>query len=86
MKLPRDVSGAQLIKALRVLGYEVSRQRGSHIRVTTQRNGEHHEAVPNHNPIKPGSLPGIIKSIAAHHRMRPEELLRVLDLQARESG
>jgi predicted RNA binding protein YcfA (HicA-like mRNA interferase family) len=80
MKLPRDVSGAQLIKALRVLGYEVSRQRGSHIRVTTQRDGEHHEAVPNHSPIKPGLLSGIIKSIAAHHRMKPEDLLHLLDL------
>jgi hypothetical protein len=68
MKLPRDVSAAQLIKALRVLGYEVTRQRGSHIRVTTQRDGEHHEAV--------------LKSVAAHHRMQRDELLRLLDLQA----
>lgn len=80
MRLPRDVSGAQLIKALRVLGYEVSRQRGSHIRITTQRNGEHHEAVPNHHPIKPGLLSGILKGIAAHHQMSPEDLLRLLDL------
>lgn len=80
MKLPRDVSGPQLIKALRVLGYEVSRQRGSHIRITTLRDGEHHEVVPNHNPIKPGSLSGILKSIATHHRMPPEDLLQLLDL------
>jgi len=37
MKLPRDVSGPDLVKALRVLGYAVDRQRGSHVRVTTQR-------------------------------------------------
>ena len=37
MKLPRDVSGAKLGKALRVLGYERTRQRGSHMRYTTQR-------------------------------------------------
>ncbi|MEI9898245.1 MAG: type II toxin-antitoxin system HicA family toxin [Chthoniobacter sp.] len=80
MKLPRDVSGAQLIKALRVLGYEVTRQRGSHIRVTTQRDGQHHEAIPNHSPIKPGLLSGILKSTASHHRMQPEELLLLLDL------
>ena len=80
MKLPRDVSAPQLIKALRKLGYEVSRQRGSHIRITTQRDGEHHEAVPNHDPIKPGLLSAILKSVAAHHRMQPEELLRLLDL------
>ncbi len=56
MKLPRDVSGAELVKALRQLGYEVTRQRGSHVRVTTQRGGEHHEVVPSHTPIKVGTL------------------------------
>jgi len=35
MKLPRNVNGFDLAKALRVLGYEVTRQKGSHIRVTT---------------------------------------------------
>ena len=80
MKLPRDVSGAQLVKALRVLGYEVTRQRGSHMRVTTQRGGEHHEAIPNHDPIKPGLLSSILKSVATHHRMTVEELLHSLEL------
>ena len=46
MKLPRDVDGAKLAKALHVLGYEVTRQRGSHIRLTTERDGENHEVVP----------------------------------------
>jgi predicted RNA binding protein YcfA (HicA-like mRNA interferase family) len=80
MKLPRDVSGAQLIKALRVLGYQQDRQRGSHVRVTTQRDGEHHEAIPNHNPIKVGTLSGILKSIAAHHKVSVDELVRLLGL------
>ncbi len=80
MKLPRDVSASQLIKALRKLGYEVSRQRGSHLRITTLRDGQHHEAVPNHDPLKPGLLSAILKSIASHHRMQPEELLRLRDL------
>ena len=35
MKLPRDVSGPELVNALRVLGYVLDRQRGSHVRVTT---------------------------------------------------
>lgn len=39
MKLPRDVSADALVKALRVLGYAVTRQKGSHIRVTTQLGG-----------------------------------------------
>ena len=80
MKLPRDISGAVLIKALRRLGYVVDRQRGSHVRVTTQEGGEHHEAIPNHNPIRTGTLSGILKSIAAHQKMTVEELVRKLEL------
>jgi len=80
MKLPRDLSGASLIKALRVLGYAVDRQKGSHIRVTTQQEGEHHEVVPSHDPIKVGTLSGILKSVAAHHKLTVDELLRKLDL------
>jgi predicted RNA binding protein YcfA (HicA-like mRNA interferase family) len=80
MRLPRDVSGPELVKALRKLGYECTRRKGSHIRVTTQQYGEHHEAIPDHNPIKIGTLGGILKSIAAHHRMSVEELLNTLEL------
>ncbi len=50
MKLPRNVSGATLQASLRRLGYETVRQRGSHVRVTTQLNGEHHEVILMHNP------------------------------------
>jgi predicted RNA binding protein YcfA (HicA-like mRNA interferase family) len=38
MKLPRDLSGEALAKALERLGYTVDRQTGSHIRLTTQEN------------------------------------------------
>jgi predicted RNA binding protein YcfA (HicA-like mRNA interferase family) len=42
MKIPRDLSGQDLIKSLKKLGYEVDRQVGSHIRLTTSLNGTHH--------------------------------------------
>jgi predicted RNA binding protein YcfA (HicA-like mRNA interferase family) len=80
MKIPRDVDGPRLVKALRVLGYVVDRQKGSHIRVTTQQDGENHEVVPHHHPIKTGTLSGILKRIATHHGLTAEELLRKLDL------
>ena len=51
MKLPRNVSGATLQASLRRLGYDTVRQRGSHVRITTQINGEHHEVIPLHTPI-----------------------------------
>jgi predicted RNA binding protein YcfA (HicA-like mRNA interferase family) len=80
VKLPRDVSGSELVKALRALGYAVDRQKGSHIRVTTQRDGEHHEVVPNHSPIKIGTLSTLLKSVAAHHKLTVEDLVRQLGL------
>lgn len=80
MKIPRNVYGADLVKALRVLGYEVQRQRGSHITMTTTLNGPSKEVIPNHHPIKTGTLSGILKSIAVHHNLTVEELLKKLDL------
>ena len=80
MRLPRDVSGPRLVAALRRLGYEAVRRRGSHVRVTTQLNGEHHEVVPMHRPIKVKTLSGILKSVAQHHDLSVEELINELDL------
>jgi len=80
MKLPRDVEGPRLVKALAVLGYEASRHRGPHIRVTTQRDGENHEGFPYQAPIKTGTLSSILKHIAAHHRVTVEQVLEMLEL------
>jgi predicted RNA binding protein YcfA (HicA-like mRNA interferase family) len=74
MKLPRDLSGIEFVKLLSVLGYEVTRQTGSHIRLTTQINGEHHITIPNHNPIKVGTLSNILSEIADHFKLSKEEL------------
>jgi predicted RNA binding protein YcfA (HicA-like mRNA interferase family) len=78
VKLPRDLSGQELVKALERLGYEVSRQTGSHIRLTTQRNGEHHITVPAHDPIKIGTLNAILRDVADHADLSREELLEEL--------
>ena len=80
MRLPRDVSGATLQAALRRLGYDTVRQRGSHVRITTQINEEHHEVVPLHTAIRAKTLSGILKSVARHHELTVEEPLRELDL------
>ena len=81
MRLPRDVSGASLVTALRRLGYKRVRQRGSHVRVTTQEGGEHHEVIPLHDPVRAKTLSSILKSIARHHGIGVEELLRRLDMR-----
>ena len=48
MRLPRDISGYELAKLLSKYGYTVTRQTGSHIRLTTQQKGEHHVTIPAH--------------------------------------
>ena len=79
MKTPRDLSGAELAKALRKLGYTVTRQSGLHLRITTQEGGEHHEVIPNHSPIKIGTLKSILRNVAFHQRISVPELIRLLD-------
>jgi predicted RNA binding protein YcfA (HicA-like mRNA interferase family) len=73
-----DLSAQELVKALEHLGYEVSRQTGSHIRITTRRNGEHHVTIPAHDPIKVDTLNAILRDIADHADLRREELLEEL--------
>jgi predicted RNA binding protein YcfA (HicA-like mRNA interferase family) len=80
VKIPRDCNGAELVHALRRLGYETQRQSGSHIQMTTQRGGEHHVSIPNHRPLKVGLLHGVLKDIAAHHGMTVAELLHELGI------
>ena len=67
MRLPRNLSGAVLIKGLRKLSYEATRQTGSHVRLTTQRNGEHHITIPLHDPLRAGTLAAILGEGARHH-------------------
>ena len=80
MKLPRNVDAARLIQSLRKLDYEVIRQSGSHIRLQTFRNGQHHETIPRHQPMKAGTLNSILRNIAQHHGMSRDEVLKLLDL------
>ena len=78
MKLPRDISGNDLAKPLSRLGYEISHQTGSHIRLTTQHGGEHNITVPSHDYLRVGILSAILRDIAEHHQMSRDELLNLL--------
>ncbi len=80
MRLPRDVSGQRLADALRVLGYSPSRQRGDHLRLTTDQNGQHHISIPLHDALRIGTLSGILADVAAHHALTRDELLQRLSL------
>ncbi len=70
-----------MAKALRVPGYDRVRQDGSHIRLTPAVNGTHHVTIPNHKPLKLGTLlGGVLKPVAAHHNLTLEELLAKISL------
>lgn len=78
MKLPRSVCGAELTRALKRLGYEVTRQTGSHIRLTLNQPRPYHITVPNHDPIKVGTLAAIVSDVSAQLDIPREELVRKL--------
>jgi predicted RNA binding protein YcfA (HicA-like mRNA interferase family) len=80
MTMPREVGCPRLVNALCVLGYEATRQNASHVRVTTHRDDLNHEVIPYDQTIRPATLSGILKHVAAHHGMSVNDLLKMLSL------
>ncbi len=80
MKLPRNISGRELAKALRALDYHIVRQRGSHMMLASPRNGTHQIVIPDHRSLKVGTLGQLVSDIAKHHGMTKEELIERLGL------
>jgi predicted RNA binding protein YcfA (HicA-like mRNA interferase family) len=79
MKLPRDVSGEQILKKLEKIGYKKTKQTGSHMKLTKEFDiGEHHITIPNHNPIKVGTLNNIIKDLSENLKLSRDEIFRIL--------
>ncbi len=78
MKLPRDLSGAELAHALNRVGYRVTRQSGSPMRLTADSPTQHHITIPPHDPLKAGTLGAIRADVAAHLGIGRDELLRRL--------
>jgi predicted RNA binding protein YcfA (HicA-like mRNA interferase family) len=67
LKLPRDLSGQQLAQLLRRHGYEITRQTGSHLRLTSRIKGtEHHLTIPTHDALRVGTLGAILADVAAY--------------------
>ena len=75
MKLPRDLSGAAFASLLRRYGYEITRQTGSHARLTsTAKGNEHHVTVPLHRSLRVGTLSGMLADVAFYLEMGKEQL------------
>ena len=78
MRLPRDLSGSDLAQALHKLGYSITRQTGSHLRLTTHEHGEHHLTIPQHTPLRIGTLSAILANVATHFETSRDDLLERL--------
>ncbi len=78
MKLPREISGGELAKLLKTYGYKITRQTGSHIRLTTTEKDEHHITIPDHKYLKIGTLSSILKDIAIHFKIDKGDLIKEL--------
>ena len=74
MRLPRDLTGAQLVRALAKLGYQATRQTGSHVRLTCQLPAQHHITVPLHDPLPIGTLAAMLSDVAQAHGLTRDEL------------
>ncbi len=57
MKLPRDLSGSEVVKALERRGFTVARQSGSHVRLT---KADKRVTVPLHRSLAVGTLQSIL--------------------------
>lgn len=75
MKLPRDLSGGNLIAALKRLGYRQTRQTGSHVRMTVSSPRQGHLTVPLTKAIPAGTLLALVKDAAAQLETTVEEVV-----------
>jgi predicted RNA binding protein YcfA (HicA-like mRNA interferase family) len=78
MRLPRDLGGDQLAVLLRRYGYEVTRRTGSHMRLNTMQEGEHHVTIPRQGSLRVGTLSAILSDIAEHLGIPKQALLEAL--------
>ena len=76
MKLPRDISGNDLAVRLEKYGYRVTRQTGSHMRLSTDVKGKHHITIPKHEFLSVGTLSAILRDVAGHLEMDKRELIK----------
>ncbi len=80
MRLPRSLSGTELGVLLgRHYGYVLTRQRGSHLRLTSNYRGyQHRVTIPRHDPLRVGTLSEILNDVASYLGTSRDDLAREL--------
>ena len=76
MKIPRDLSGRKIVKALcKHWDYRQVHQEGSHIIVQTDMPSHQRIPVPVRNPVRIGTLNSILRLVAAHKGVDKQAVL-----------
>ena len=79
MKIPRDLSGRELVRALcKHWDYRVVNQVGSHVILQTETPGHQRISVPDHSPLRVGTLNAILRQVAEHKGITREDILDTL--------
>ena len=78
MKRPRDLSARELIKLLKPFGYTVTRQTGSHLRLSTEQNGQHHITFPSKRNLTIGKINAVIWDLVRHFGIPRQEVVAKL--------
>ncbi len=78
MKRPRDLSARELVQKLKPLGYRVTRQVGSHMRLTTEVNGQHHLTIPAHSRLTIGKVNAVLWELVRHFKRPRAELVELI--------
>jgi len=79
MKIPRDIKGTHLADILcRQWDYEVVHQQGSHIILETELPHHQRISIPNHNPLRLGTLNNILRSISRHKGVTKTDIINTL--------
>ena len=80
MKLPRNLSGAELVACLcKHWSYGKVHQTGSHIILETELPGHQRLPVPNHSALRIGTLNSIFRLVSTHKGVSKSDILESLN-------
>ena len=80
MKIPRNLKGSDLVATLcRSWDYHIVHQQGSHIILETETPYHQRISIPNHNPLRVGTLNGILRAVARHKEVAKQDILDTLN-------
>jgi predicted RNA binding protein YcfA (HicA-like mRNA interferase family) len=80
MKIPRHLKGITLAENLcKYWEYRIVHQQGSHIILDTHSPSHQRISIPNHNPLRVGTLNSILRSVSTHKQVSKQEILDTLN-------